>query len=573
MLLVRALGEDEFLTNRSSESNDGTLGEVNLSLEVLIAILVTSAICGVIFCVGWACHRCTSSNNNTNQVKVNSNRSFTETRNRFTLSQESDNEDSESYSEDTVFLKKTRKFISDNYGLESDKKVDEVWSDHNFFGENINYPISPLSQRICPVQSRHTSKSWHNSQKSARSSVLMENMSLKFDRSRSPRETQFRETSAPRTPRGNQPSSNRDCLPMDYPIVESTYLDFIETIASGSFGVVNKMAWRREGYKTITVAVKLIENEKIWQDESKLLDIPPHKNIVKFLGLIQHKGQFGIVMPYYELGNLKDILYGKRELRHELEPFTKWLLMIDIARGIEHLHKHKIIHRDIASRNVLIEQVSQKEELSALVSDFGFARTLQYKHTQQTTNESFGPVKWMAPEALKGKYSEKSDVYSFGMTCYEMLEHMEPFSDMSNLMTRDCILHGDRPRFRRQSTNNAVLPGVLNVIRKCWLESPSARPSMSEIARMLSEVKVSQVYHPFYGRECANSLSISRAEEVGLYHDESTDSQQRIFRPSTVDQMFTRFSTTDDGEIDQEDAVSTDHDEFRCMSDYDHTRR
>jgi len=212
-----------------------------------------------------------------------------------------------------------------------------------------------------------------------------------------------------------------------------------------------------------------------------LLDIPPHKNIVKFLGLIQHKGQFGIVMPYYELGNLKDILYGKREHRHELEPFTKWLLMIDIARGLEHLHKHKIIHRDIASRNVLIEQVSQKEELSALVSDFGFARTLQYKHAQQTTNESFGPVKWMAPEALKGKYSEKSDVYSFGMTCYEILEHMEPFSDMTNFMARDCILHGDRPRFRRQSANNAVLPGVLNVIRKCWLESPSARPSMTEL--------------------------------------------------------------------------------------------
>lgn len=67
----------------------------------------------------------------------------------------------------------------------------------------------------------------------------------------------------------------------------------------------------------------------------------------------------------------------------------------DTCSGMEYLEYKKVVHRDLAARNVLIS-----EDCVAKVSDFGLAR-------EECYNLDVGklPIKWTAPEALKGGVS------------------------------------------------------------------------------------------------------------------------------------------------------------------------
>jgi serine/threonine protein kinase len=99
-------------------------------------------------------------------------------------------------------------------------------------------------------------------------------------------------------------------------------------------------------------------------------------------------------------------------------------ILCGVAAGMCHLSQEGIVHRysiqriridkhrDLAARNILLNA-----EMGAVVSDFGFARTLQEEESSGKTVSDVGPLRWMAPESLKiREYSTKSDVWSFGVT-------------------------------------------------------------------------------------------------------------------------------------------------------------
>jgi serine/threonine protein kinase len=126
-----------------------------------------------------------------------------------------------------------------------------------------------------------------------------------------------------------------------------------------------------------------------------------HENVVRLFGVVElANGDIGAVVEFCAQGALVDALYGEKA--RELSAAELMQIAYDAACGVMHLHECKIVHRDIAARNVLL---AGKKDLVAKVSDFGMARDIESVYSgisnEQHTAASIGPVKWMAPEQLE----------------------------------------------------------------------------------------------------------------------------------------------------------------------------
>jgi serine/threonine protein kinase len=88
---------------------------------------------------------------------------------------------------------------------------------------------------------------------------------------------------------------------------------------------------------------------------------------------------------FYEQGNL---LVYLRKPDSRITEFQVVHILRGIALGMTHLHRQNIIHRDLAARNILLTA-----GFDAVVSDFGFARTLQSQEDSGHTASEVGPVR------------------------------------------------------------------------------------------------------------------------------------------------------------------------------------
>ena len=96
-------------------------------------------------------------------------------------------------------------------------------------------------------------------------------------------------------------------------------------------------------------------------------------------------------------------------------------IMREILLGLDMLHKHKQIHRDLKSDNILVDKNGQVK-----VADFGFA--IQLTKEQKNRKSVVGTPAWMAPELIKKEnYNELVDVWSVGVIAVELAEGEPPF--------------------------------------------------------------------------------------------------------------------------------------------------
>ncbi|KAL6078981.1 Ephrin type-A receptor 6 [Balamuthia mandrillaris] len=239
--------------------------------------------------------------------------------------------------------------------------------------------------------------------------------------------------------------------------------------------------------------------------------------------------KFALVLEYCPKGSLYDMLVKRRE-RVPLVILVK--MARDIAAGVLHLHREKVIHRDIATRNVLVG-----DNYAVYISDFGLARVKQ--HDVGFTQTKFGPVKWMAPEAMtKRQYSEASDAFSFGVLLWEMVTRRMPWR---GLQPAQVILAVSKNNTRLKIPNDCD-PILRKIIKKCWKEKPEQRPTFEEILHILAKhyEALAKIYGSQFEMEdsdvdYAEEEDEERSSEVGRSSNtrETTSGARRISSASS----------------------------------------
>ena len=120
------------------------------------------------------------------------------------------------------------------------------------------------------------------------------------------------------------------------------------------------------------------------------------------------------------------------------------------------------------------------------VGDFGLLRELPEDDTIYVAQTTLPlPIRWMAPESLtKREFSPASDVWSFGIIMWEMYNPTEmPYKDKNNTEVAIGVNQD-----LRLTIPEVYPPTVARVMKACWQQSPSKRPSFLLIASLLTSV-------------------------------------------------------------------------------------
>jgi serine/threonine protein kinase len=150
--------------------------------------------------------------------------------------------------------------------------------------------------------------------------------------------------------------------------------------------------------------------------------------IIKYYGITQDPNtkDIMIIMPYYCSGDLTH--YITKDFYS-----ISWYLI----NGLKNIHSVKIVHRDFHSGNVFFDLYCYYYSFgrNVRIGDLGLSKSATAESTDNSNNENYGIIPYMAPEIFLGqKYTTASDIYSFGMIMWELMTGRRPFWDRSQLI-------------------------------------------------------------------------------------------------------------------------------------------
>jgi serine/threonine-protein kinase PpkA len=154
-----------------------------------------------------------------------------------------------------------------------------------------------------------------------------------------------------------------------------------------------------------------------FQREANIVGQLSHPNIVSIYDIGRYKNLNYIAMDYLPGGSVHD------KLSTGLSPKEVLRIIAEIAHSLDHAHEKGYIHRDIKPENILF-----REDDSAVLSDFGVAKTVSSASKMTNAGTVVGTPHYMSPEQARGKPIDgRSDLYSLGVVFYEMLTGSVPY--------------------------------------------------------------------------------------------------------------------------------------------------
>ncbi|MFT7815739.1 tyrosine-protein kinase transmembrane receptor ROR2 isoform X1, partial [Arapaima gigas] len=268
---------------------------------------------------------------------------------------------------------------------------------------------------------------------------------------------------------------------------------FMEELGEDRFGKVYKghLYSTAPGEQTQVVAIKTVKDKddgtlrEEFRHEAMLRSRLQHPNVVCLLGVVTKEQPMSMIFSYSGHGDLHEFLVMRsphsdvgssdddKTVKSTLEQADFLHIVTQVAAGMEYLSSHHVVHKDLATRNILV-----CDKLNVKILDLGVFREVYAADYYKLMGTSPFPIRWMSPEAIVyGKFSTDSDIWSYGVVLWEVFSYgLQPYCGYSN---QDVI---EMVRNRQVLSCPDDCPAwIYTLMLECWSEFPARRPRFKDI--------------------------------------------------------------------------------------------
>ncbi|XP_032674080.1 kinase suppressor of Ras 2 isoform X1 [Odontomachus brunneus] len=309
-----------------------------------------------------------------------------------------------------------------------------------------------------------------------------------------------------RWPRQNSLSMREWDIPYDE-------LKIGEPIGTGRFGTVYRGNWHGD------VAIKVL-NMDYYLDDDKTLEAfklevatfrkTRHENLVLFMGACMKPPRLAIVTSMSK----GMTLYTHIHLRKDKFNMNKTTIIAQqISQGMGYLHARGIVHKDLKSKNIFLENGK------VVITDFGLFSVTKLCYGNRKGDGLSIPPGWLcylAPEIVRRlrpqqnrdqeelSFTAASDVYAFGTVWYELLCGEWPFKGQPP----EAIIWQVGKGMKQTLANLQASRDVKDILMHCWSYHAENRPDFAKLLSTLEKLPRKRL-----ARSPSHPIHLSRSAE------------------------------------------------------------
>ncbi|XP_030754042.1 tyrosine-protein kinase transmembrane receptor Ror2 [Sitophilus oryzae] len=329
------------------------------------------------------------------------------------------------------------------------------------------------------------------------------NAEVNIDLDKLPSNMQYHRHGAPLNPKLEK---------LEYPRNDIIYL---RDLGQGAFGSVfqAKAPGLVAGEDFTIVAVKMLKDDasddmqEDFEKEACLLAEFDHPNIVRLLGVCAVGRPMCLLFEYMGKGDLNEFLrqcsptnyvvrsaisgeFTNKEIYRDfqLTHLDQVNIAVQIASGMVYLSDRKFVHRDLATRNCLIN-----DDMVVKIADFGLSQKIYLQDYYKGTDRDAIPVRWMPLESiLYNKYTSETDVWAFGVCLWEIFSFaLQPYYGKTHEEVIKFLKDGNI-----MSPPESTPADVYELMKMCWAQKPVDRPCFRVIYDKLLDIHENMLSMP-----------------------------------------------------------------------------